>query len=96
MLSLMHHPNLVSLAGYCGDAYHRLLVNENMLLGSLEDNLSGISSISLIPSMSGNISFTCYNIISRLCNEKQVKTAYDGMDYFMEDPQITFETQNSQ
>ncbi|KAF9666185.1 hypothetical protein SADUNF_Sadunf16G0203200 [Salix dunnii] len=28
---LMHHPNLVSLAGYCGDADHRLLVYECML-----------------------------------------------------------------
>ncbi|KAJ6754519.1 hypothetical protein OIU79_027185 [Salix purpurea] len=44
-------PNVVNLAGYCGDADHRLLVHEYMLLGSMEDHLFGISSISLIPSI---------------------------------------------
>nr|TKS07931.1 serine/threonine-protein kinase PBS1 [Populus alba] len=44
MLSLMHHPNIVNLIGYCGDADHRLLVYEYMPLGSLEDHLFVISS----------------------------------------------------
>ncbi|PAN15595.1 hypothetical protein PAHAL_2G500400 [Panicum hallii] len=39
MLSLLHHPNLVSLIGYCADGNQRLLVYEYMPLGSLEDHL---------------------------------------------------------
>lgn len=42
MLSLLHHPNLVSLIGYCADGDQRLLVYEFMPLGSLEDHLHGI------------------------------------------------------
>ncbi|KAL1814974.1 hypothetical protein ACET3Z_017548 [Daucus carota] len=39
MLSLLHHPNLVTLAGYCSDKNQRLLVYEYMPMGSLEDHL---------------------------------------------------------
>lgn len=39
MLSLLHHPNLVNLEGYCADGEQRLLVYEFMPLGSLEDHL---------------------------------------------------------
>ncbi|KAK9069026.1 hypothetical protein SSX86_013142 [Deinandra increscens subsp. villosa] len=39
MLSLLHHPNLVSLVGYCADGDQRLLVYEYMSAGSLEDHL---------------------------------------------------------
>ncbi|KAI4341805.1 hypothetical protein MLD38_026485 [Melastoma candidum] len=39
MLSLLHHPNLVNLIGYCADGDQRLLVYEYMSLGSLEDHL---------------------------------------------------------
>ncbi|KAL6529090.1 Serine/threonine-protein kinase pbs1 [Orobanche hederae] len=39
MLSLLHHPNLVSLMGYCADGDQRLLVYEFMPFGSLEDHL---------------------------------------------------------
>ncbi|CAH9073612.1 unnamed protein product [Cuscuta europaea] len=39
MLSLLHHPNLVSLIGYCADGDQRLLVYEYMPLGCLEDHL---------------------------------------------------------
>ncbi|KAI3667945.1 hypothetical protein L6452_43016 [Arctium lappa] len=39
MLSLLHHPNLVSLIGYCADGDQRLLVYEYMSAGSLEDHL---------------------------------------------------------
>ncbi|KAF8018384.1 hypothetical protein BT93_H3311 [Corymbia citriodora subsp. variegata] len=39
MLSLLHHPNLVSLIGYCADGDQRLLVYEFMPMGSLEDHL---------------------------------------------------------
>lgn len=43
MLSLLHHPNLVNLIGYCADGDQRLLVYEYMPLGSLEDHLLDIS-----------------------------------------------------
>ncbi|XVF55394.1 hypothetical protein PTKIN_Ptkin06aG0033100 [Pterospermum kingtungense] len=43
MLSLLHHPNLVNLTGYCADGDQRLLVYEYMPLGSLEDHLHDIS-----------------------------------------------------
>ncbi|KAL9275687.1 Serine/threonine-protein kinase PBS1-like protein [Drosera capensis] len=39
MLSLLHHPNLVNLLGYCADGDQRLLVYEYMPLGLLEDHL---------------------------------------------------------
>ncbi|XP_047321558.1 probable serine/threonine-protein kinase PBL21 [Impatiens glandulifera] len=39
MLSLLHHPNLVTLFGYCTDGDQRLLVYEYMAMGSLEDHL---------------------------------------------------------
>ncbi|XP_057534832.1 probable serine/threonine-protein kinase PBL25 [Amaranthus tricolor] len=42
MLSLLHHPNLVNLIGYCADGDQRLLVYEYMSLGSLEDHLLDI------------------------------------------------------
>ncbi|KAM6563877.1 hypothetical protein CsatB_023875 [Cannabis sativa] len=41
MLSLLHHPNLVNLTGYCADGDQRLLVYKYMSLGSLEDHLHG-------------------------------------------------------
>lgn len=42
MLSLLHHPNLVNLIGYCADGDQRLLVYEFMPSGSLEDHLHGM------------------------------------------------------
>ncbi|CAO2815754.1 unnamed protein product [Amaranthus hypochondriacus] len=39
MLSLLHHPNLMSLKGYCTDGDEKLLVYEYMPKGSLEDHL---------------------------------------------------------
>lgn len=39
LLSLLHHPNLVTLIGYCSDGDQRLLVYEFMSKGSLEDHL---------------------------------------------------------
>ncbi|KAG1365292.1 serine/threonine-protein kinase CDL1-like [Cocos nucifera] len=39
MLSLLHHPNLVNLIGYCTDGDQRILVYEYMAHGSLEDHL---------------------------------------------------------
>lgn len=41
MLSLMCHPNLVKLIGYCAEEDQRLLVYEYMPRGSLEDHLLG-------------------------------------------------------
>lgn len=40
-LSLVHHPNLVNLIGYCADGRQRILVYEYMQEGSLEDQLLG-------------------------------------------------------
>jgi hypothetical protein len=48
MLSLLHHPNLVKLLGYCTDSDQRILVYEYMPKGSLEDHLLG-THISSIP-----------------------------------------------
>ncbi|XP_059293287.1 probable serine/threonine-protein kinase PBL23 [Lycium ferocissimum] len=39
ILSLLHHPNLVNLVGYCSDGDQRILVYEYMANGSLEDHL---------------------------------------------------------
>ncbi|KAJ0102077.1 hypothetical protein Patl1_04259 [Pistacia atlantica] len=39
MLSLLSHPNLVNLVGYCADGDQRILVYEYMAGGSLEDHL---------------------------------------------------------
>lgn len=50
MLSLLHHPNLVNLIGYCADGDQRLLVYEFMPSGSLEDHLHGIVLAFLIVS----------------------------------------------
>jgi serine/threonine protein kinase len=41
MMSLLHHPNLVNLIGYCVDGDQRLLVYEFMPLGCLENHLHG-------------------------------------------------------
>ena len=41
-LSLVDHPNLVKLVGYCVEAGQKLLVYEYMSLGSLEGHLHGI------------------------------------------------------
>ncbi|KAK8951468.1 Serine/threonine-protein kinase PBS1 [Platanthera zijinensis] len=43
MLSVLHHPNLVNLIGYCADGDQRLLVYEYMQLGSLDDHLLDLS-----------------------------------------------------
>ncbi|KAL5710394.1 DNA helicase [Ranunculus cassubicifolius] len=39
MLSLLHHPNVVTLNGYCTDGDQRLLLYEYMAMGSLENHL---------------------------------------------------------
>ncbi|KAI3457801.1 hypothetical protein Pfo_014464 [Paulownia fortunei] len=43
MLSLLRHPNLVNLIGYCGEGDQRLLVYEFMPLGSLEFHLHDLT-----------------------------------------------------
>lgn len=40
-LSLLHHPNLVNLIGYCADGDQRLLVYEYISGGSLDDRVLG-------------------------------------------------------
>nr|CAD1841048.1 unnamed protein product [Ananas comosus var. bracteatus] len=44
MLSLLHHPNLVKLLGYCVDGDQRILVYEYMPLGSLQGHLLDLSA----------------------------------------------------
>ncbi|KAH9610250.1 hypothetical protein KSS87_001300 [Heliosperma pusillum] len=41
MLSLMQHPNLITLIGYCADGDQRLLVYEYLHMGNLEQHLFG-------------------------------------------------------
>ncbi|KDP41812.1 hypothetical protein JCGZ_26830 [Jatropha curcas] len=43
MLTLMHHPNLVNLIGFCAEGEQRLLVYEHLPLGSLEDHLFDVT-----------------------------------------------------
>ncbi|KAL8152675.1 hypothetical protein V2J09_010435 [Rumex salicifolius] len=43
VLSLLDHPHLVNLIGYCADGEQRLLVYEYMPNGSLADHLHGLS-----------------------------------------------------
>ncbi|KAL8509985.1 hypothetical protein ACS0TY_016991 [Phlomoides rotata] len=43
ILSLLHHPNLVNLVGYCAEGNHRILVYDYMPHGSLEDHLLNLS-----------------------------------------------------
>lgn len=42
MLSLLRHPNLVNMIGYCAEGDQRLLVYEYLSMGSLESHLHGI------------------------------------------------------
>ncbi|KAK3199598.1 hypothetical protein Dsin_023013 [Dipteronia sinensis] len=39
VISLLGHPHLVNLVGYCADGDQRILVYEHMVSGSLEDHL---------------------------------------------------------
>lgn len=39
MLSLLHHPNLVTLIGYCAEGEQRILVYEYMPMGTVADHL---------------------------------------------------------
>ncbi|KAL0377261.1 UNVERIFIED_CONTAM: Serine/threonine-protein kinase PBL27 [Sesamum radiatum] len=39
MLSLLQHPNIIRMYGYCDDGVQRLIVYEYMPMGSLEDHL---------------------------------------------------------
>lgn len=48
MLSLVKHPNLVRLIGYCAEEDHRILVYEYMTNGSLEDHLLGMTAKNII------------------------------------------------
>lgn len=42
MLSMVQHPNLVRLIGYCADDQYRILVYEFLGNGSLENHLLGM------------------------------------------------------
>ena len=41
MLSILSHPNIVTLVGYCAEGENRLLVYEYMPLNSLDEHLFG-------------------------------------------------------
>ncbi|KAJ9178859.1 hypothetical protein P3X46_010708 [Hevea brasiliensis] len=43
MLTLLHHPNLVNLIGFCAEGEQRLLVYEYLSMGSLEDHLFDVT-----------------------------------------------------
>lgn len=55
MLSLVHHPNLVNLVGYCADGHQRILVYEYMSNGSLEDHLLGNALFALLLALLSNL-----------------------------------------
>lgn len=50
MLSMVDHPNLVKLIGFCTERDQKLLVYEYMPLRSLEAHLHGIQSVVLFTS----------------------------------------------
>ncbi|KAL6974848.1 putative serine/threonine-protein kinase pbl23 [Sarracenia purpurea var. burkii] len=77
-LSLVHHPNLVNLIGYCADGHQRILVYEFMPNGSLEDRL-----LDLRPGMMP------LDWITRM---KIAKGAAEGLEYLHDtaDPPIIY------
>lgn len=48
MLSMVQHPNLVKLIGYCAEDHHRILVYEFMANGSLENHLLGMMAKNIL------------------------------------------------
>jgi len=68
MLSLLHHPNLVSMIGYCAEGDQRLLVYEYMPLGSLESHLHGNVMQHLASFYIEMLLITSYSIYLRLLN----------------------------
>lgn len=81
MLSLLHHPNLVNLIGYCADGDQRLLVYEYMPLGSLEDHLQGrkyndITHIIILPFL-----FHAHLIAVLLCYSADISPGKKPLDW---------------
>lgn len=66
MLSLLHHPNLVSLVGYCADGDQRLLVYEYMALGSLADHLLGAYFSHLVFNETFMFNYSLYKAVTLL------------------------------
>lgn len=67
MLSLLCHPNLVNMIGYCAEGDQRLLVYEFLPLGSLERHLHGSIFRFIIPE------FTKYTLVSLSFHEEEEK-----------------------
>lgn len=76
MLSLLHHPNLVSLVGYCCDGDQRVLVYEYMPYGSLEDHLLG-----MYLSLSLSLDFSIY-VKLLLTYSKKIETCHMCVLFF--------------
>lgn len=62
-LSLVHHPNLVNLIGYCADGRQRILVYDFMPNGSLEDHLFGIISTTTTTITNQSLKEICFHNI---------------------------------
>lgn len=45
MLTLLHHPNLANLIGYCADGDQRLLVYEYLPMSGLDNHLYGTLTV---------------------------------------------------
>lgn len=70
MLSLLGHPNLVDLIGYCSDGQQRLLVYEFMSNGSLDNHLFGKSIFLLYHSLIFRSEYPNSNLAIQILNYK--------------------------
>lgn len=77
MLSLLCHPNLVNMIGYCAEGDQRLLVYEFLPLGSLERHLHGSIFRFIIPE------FTKYTLVSLSFHEEEKKNSKKDNKSFM-------------
>ena len=86
MLSMLHHPNLVNLIGYCADGDQRLLVYQYMPLGSLEDHLHGMYSNACLYALVQDLVFyhtiECHASIIML-NTKFLRSEFLVLDLFL-------------
>jgi serine/threonine protein kinase len=67
MLSLLHHPNLVTLLGYCTECDQKILVYEYMPLGSVQDHLLGNREHNVIGLQSYSTELDDHKLQSQIC-----------------------------